>query len=104
MTLLRQIRPAIEEYPNPAFSQSASSKGGWFACFFLSFLAVLGLLAAHRLFSSCREPGLLSSHRAQASDRGGFSCCRTQPLGCSGFSSCGSWALEHRLNSCGAWA
>ena len=21
-----------------------------------------------------------------------------------GFSNCGSWALEHRLNSCGAWA
>ena len=21
-----------------------------------------------------------------------------------GFSSCGSWALEHRLSSCGAWA
>ena len=23
---------------------------------------------------------------------------------CVGFSSCGSWALEHRLSSCGAWA
>ena len=22
---------------------------------------------------------------------------------CAGFSSCGSWALEHRLSSCGAW-
>ena len=37
MTLLWQIRPAIEEYPNPAFSQSASSKVGWFARFFLFF-------------------------------------------------------------------
>ena len=25
-------------------------------------------------------------------------------LGCTGFSSCGSWALEHRLSSCRAWA
>ena len=23
---------------------------------------------------------------------------------CVGFSSCGSWALEHRLSSCGVWA
>ena len=23
---------------------------------------------------------------------------------CTGFSSCGLWALEHRLSSCGAWA
>ena len=22
---------------------------------------------------------------------------------CAGFSSCGTWALEHRLSSCGAW-
>ena len=22
---------------------------------------------------------------------------------CAGFSSCGLWALEHRLNSCGTW-
>ena len=50
MTLLRQIRPAIEEYPNPAFSQSASSKGDWFACFFLSFLAVLGLHCCTQTF------------------------------------------------------
>ena len=34
----------------------------------------------------------------------GFSCCRAWPLGCMGFSSCSSRALEHRLNSCGAWA
>ena len=30
---------------------------------------------------------------------GGFSCCWAQALGHAGFSSCGSWALEHRLNS-----
>ena len=27
-----------------------------------------------------------------------------QGLGHAGFSSCSSWALEHRINSCGAWA
>ena len=27
--------------------------------------------------------------------------CRAWALGYTGFSSCGSWALEHRLNSCG---
>ena len=32
----------------------------------------------------------------------GFSCCGGQVLGCSGFSSCSSLALEHRINSC--WA
>ena len=25
-------------------------------------------------------------------------------LTCAGFASCGSWALKHRLSSCGAWA
>ena len=39
-------------------------------------------------------------------------CCRARALGCTSFhscgprglSGCGSWALEHRLPSCGAWA
>ena len=36
---------------------------------------------------------------------GGFSCCRAQALRHKGFGSCESWALEHRLSSCGtrAW-
>ena len=33
---------------------------------------------------------------AQASHSSGFSCCRPQTLGYSGFSICGSQALEHR--------
>ena len=40
----------------------------------------------------------------QDSHCGGFSYCRAQALGHSVFSSCSSWALEHRLNSFGAWA
>ena len=62
-------------------------------------------------FSGCREWGLLSSCGARASHCGGPSCCRARALGCAGFigagrelSSCGSRALEHRLNSYGAWA
>ena len=38
---------------------------------------------------------------AWASHCSGFSCCQAQALGHMGFSSCGSWTPEHRLNSCG---
>ena len=48
---------------------------------------------------------------AWASHCGGFSCCGARALGmwasvvvARGLSSCGSWALEHRLSSCGARA
>ena len=48
---------------------------------------------------------------AQPSHCGGFSCCGARALGARasvvvacGLSNCGSWALEHRLSSCGAWA
>lgn len=59
------------------------------------FLAALGLHCCTWAFSSC----------------GGFSYCGTQALGASvlvteacGLSSCGSRALELRLNSCGTRA
>ena len=45
--------------------------------------------------------GLLSSFGAWVSCCSGFSG-GAQALGCSGFSSRGSQALEHRLSSCGA--
>ena len=48
---------------------------------------------------------------AWASHCGGFSCCKAQALGtrasvfvAHGLSSCGSWALEHRLSSFGTQA
>ena len=48
---------------------------------------------------------------ARASHCGAFSCCGAQALGARasvvvacGLSSCGSWALERRLSSCGARA
>ena len=56
--------------------------------------------------------GLLSSYGVQPSYCGGFFCCGATELEClraSGFVACtlssyGSLVLEHRLNSCGAWA
>ena len=45
-----------------------------------------------------------SSCRVQVSLSGGFFCCGAQAVGSVGFSSGGSWALEHRLSSCGTQA
>ena len=66
------------------------------------------LLLGH--FSSCGKQGLLSSCGARASHCSGFSCCRAWAQGvwasvvaAPGLSSCSSWALEHRLTSCGTW-
>ena len=67
-------------------------------------LAVLGLCCCEQAFCSCGKQGLLFTYVSQASHRGGFSCCRAQALGCVGFGSCGSQALEHRFSSCGPWA
>jgi len=68
--------------------------------FIYFFMAVLGCHCCAWAFSSCSERWLLSSCSTWDSHFGGFSCCWTSVLG---FSSCISWALEHRLNSCGAW-
>ena len=51
-------------------------------------MAVLGLRSCTRAFSSWDKRGLLSSCSVRASHGDGFS-------------SCGAWVLEHRLNSCG---
>ena len=55
--------------------------------------------------------GATLRHGVQASYCGGFSCCGAQALGARasvvvsrGLSSCGSWAPECRLSSCGARA
>ena len=71
-------------------------------CIYL-FLAVLGLRCCAWAFSSCGERGLLFLWCA------GFSLrwlLLLQSMGSrrAGFSSCGSWALEHRLSSWGARA
>ena len=64
--------------------------------------AVSSLLCG--LFCSCGEQGLLACCCVLGSHFRSFSCCGAQALGRVGFSSCGSWALEHRLCSCGTRA
>ena len=81
-----------------------------FIYFIYLFLAVLGLRCCARAFYSCSERGLLF-----VAVRGLLiavaSRCRARALGAwasvvaaRGLSSCGSWALEHRLCSCGTRA
>ena len=67
----------------------------FFFFFFILFICIFGCIRSSSLslgFSSCG---------ALASNCGGFSRYRARTLGHEGFSSCGSWALEHRLNSWG---
>ena len=72
---------------------------------FIYLLAVWVFVAAPGLFSSFGELGLLSGcTAAQACLCSGISCSRARALGLMGFSSGSSWALEHRLNCCGAEA
>ena len=59
-------------------------------------------------FSCCGKRGLLSSCGARPPRGAGFSCrgggvpgARASAVVAGGLSSCGSWALEHRLNGCG---
>ena len=68
-------------------------------------------IAAHGFSLVLSAEGLLSSWGVKASQHCGFSCCGAQALSSwasvvvsSGLSSCGLWALEHRLNCCGPWA
>ena len=56
---------------------------------YLFIFGCAGSLLLCGLFSSCGEPGATLK----------LQC--TQASNCSGFSRCGSWALNHRLNRCG---
>ena len=74
-----------------------------FILFVYLFLIVLGLRCAWA-FSRWGEHGL-SSLQCSASHCSGFSCFRASDVSTGmDFSSCGTWAPEHKLNSCGAWA
>ena len=67
------------------------------------FLVCAGSLLLCGLSSNFSKQGPASlPWCAWASHCGGFSCCRARSLGHWGFSSCGSWILEHSLNSCDA--
>ena len=80
--------------------------------FFFKFLAALGLCFCTQAFSSCGERAGAALHcGVQAYHCGDFSCCGARALDTRAsvvvalkLSSCGSWALEHRLSSCGAQA
>ena len=73
-------------------------------------MAVLGLLCCARAFSSCSKRGLLFilvcglliavTSRCRAWALG----ARASVVVAHGLSSCGSWALERRLSSCGTRA
>ena len=72
-----------------------------FFYFIYLFLAVLGLpcCAGFSLVVASRAYSLVAVYRFLTAEATG-----TWALGCKGFSSCGSWALEHRLNSCSTQA
>ena len=79
--------------------------------FIYLFLAALGLCCYTRAFLYLWLAGATLQCGAWASQCSGFSCCGPQALGtwasvvvARGLSICGSWALEHRLSSCGAQA
>ena len=77
-------------------------------CFYFSFFGELSIFALGHagsslllgLFSSCGELTLQLQCRGRSSRW--IACCRAQALGLLGFSGCGSRALEHKSNSCGA--
>ena len=75
-----------------------------YLCIYLFISGWNGSLSLHRASSSCSQQGLLSGRGTRASHCSGFSYCCAQALGPLGFSSCGSWVLQHRLNSCGSQA
>ena len=79
--------------------------------FIYLFLAALCLRCCAWAFSSCGERGLLFV-AVRGLFTGGFSCCGARALGARAsvvvahrLSSCGLWALERKLSSCGtrAW-
>ena len=68
---------------------------------YVLILGLTGFLSLHRLSSSCGECGVLSRCGVRASHCDGFSCCTAWTQEHLSLSSCGSWAPERRLSSCG---
>ena len=89
----------------------------FFKKFIYLFIYLFIYFWLHWVFIAARGLSLVAASGATlrcsawASHCGGFSCCRAWALGswtsvavACGLSSCGSWALERRLSSCGAQA
>ena len=70
---------------------------------FTYFMAVLVFVTVLRL-SLVAVRGATLHCGARTPHCRDFSCCRAWALGFVGFSTCGSQALEHRIDSCDAWA
>ena len=56
------------------------------------------------LFFGCSVSSLVLTGFLQLLWAGATLCCSVRASHCGGFSCCRAWALEHRVNSCGAWA
>ena len=69
--------------------------------FIYFYFGMCWVFAAAWAFLQLPQVGAVSSCSAQPSHCSGLS---RRKQGCMGFGSCGSWALEHRLCNCGAWA
>ena len=72
--------------------------------FMYLLMAVLGLLCCTYAFSSCGDGELLSRCGAQDSRCSGSLLLQSTGSGCMDFNSCGSWALDCLLGSCGVRA
>ena len=68
--------------------------------FFKIIFGCAGSSLLRGLFSSCGDWVLVCNCGAWASHCGGLSCW-SKGFRHAGVSSCGSWALEHRLRNCG---
>ena len=82
----------------------------FFVCLFNFWLRWV-FVAARRFSLVAARAGATLRCGVRASHCGGFSCCRAWALGARtsvvvarGLSSCGSWALERKLSSCGTRA
>ena len=83
------------------FLKNSSLENNFYLFLFFGYAEALLL---HGLFSSCREWGLVSRCRVQASHRGGISCFGTRAPGHVGFSSFSVWAPKLWLPGSGAQA
>ena len=86
-------------------------KTTFFLIIYLFIFCCAGSSLLCRFFSSCGEWGLPSTCGVQGhvvaslvSEHSSRALSESSVVAARGFSICSSWALEHRLNSCGARA
>ena len=84
----------------PRSHRKLEAHHSFFHNFIYLLMAVLGLSSCAGFFLVAVSRGCSLRCGARAPHCSSFSCCRAQALGYVGFRSCGSQALEHRLNNC----